>query len=41
VLQLQLGVDESYSLFVSKATGSGKVTIEVWFGFVFATIICC
>lgn len=26
--ELQLGVDESYNLFITKATGSGKVTIE-------------
>ncbi|XP_058772022.1 beta-hexosaminidase 1-like [Vicia villosa] len=26
--ELQLGVDESYSLFITKAVGSGKVTIE-------------
>jgi len=31
VLQLHLGVDERYNLFVSKAIGFGKVTIEVWF----------
>lgn len=33
VLQLHLEVDESYNLFVSKATGFGKVIIEVWFWF--------
>lgn len=33
LLQLQLGVDESYNLLVTKATGSGKVTIEVCFCF--------
>ena len=37
VFQLQLGVDESYNLFVSRAqalSGAGQVTIEVWFVFI-------
>jgi hypothetical protein len=33
LLQLQLGVDESYNLFVAKVSGSGGITIEVCFCF--------